>query len=108
MENLLVGPTYREHTCPNPSSRLSVRSTRTVNLCMEVAHKPGRTDRLTLVWDRNGEFTSTTHVTIPASTPSHRTRAHMKITKNRIGPWTVRVLSARNAPLAETTFEVVR
>jgi hypothetical protein len=75
---------------------------------MEVNHKPGRSDRLTLVWDHNGEFTSTTHVTIPASTPSHRTRAHMKISKNRLGPWTVRILSARNAPLAETTFEVVR
>jgi hypothetical protein len=108
VDSLLVGPTFKQHTCPNPTQRLSIRSTRTVNICMEVTHKKGRTDRLTLVWDRNGEFTSKTTVKIPASTSSHRTRAHMKISKNRLGPWTVRILSPRKASLAEATFEVVR
>jgi hypothetical protein len=106
---MLVGPTYRKHTCPKPSSRLSLRSTRTVNVCLEVAHKPGRTDRLTLLWERDGTLASKTRVQIPSSKPSHRTRARMKISENRLGPWSVRVMSARSAtPLAQASFEVVR
>jgi hypothetical protein len=31
----------------------------------------------------------------------------MKISKNRVGSWSVSVVSDRNAPLAQTTFDVV-
>jgi hypothetical protein len=107
VESMLVGASYKKFTCPNPTTRLSVKSSHTVNVCLQVAHKPGKTDRLALVWERNGAYTSKTTLTVPASTPRVRTRARMKITANRLGAWSVRVTSDRNTSLAQATFQVV-
>ena len=108
VEKMLAGTSYKNHTCPNPTTRFSARSSKTVNVCLQVAHRPGKTDRLTLVWERNGAFAGKTRVALPASKSTVRTRAHMKISANRVGSWSVRVVSDRNAPLAQTTFDVVR
>jgi len=78
-----------------------------VNVCLQVAHRPGKADRLTLVWERNGAFAGKTRVALPASKSTIRTRAHMRISANRVGSWSVRALSDRDAPLAQTTFDVV-
>ncbi len=107
MEKFLAGASYRNFTCPNPARRFSPKSTRTVNVCLQVAHSPGRTDRLTLVWERNGAFAGKTRVELPSSKSTVRTRAHMKISANRVGAWSVRVVSDQNAPLAQTAFDVV-
>ncbi len=107
VESMLVGASYEKFTCPHPTTRLSVRSSHTVNVCLQVAHKPGKTDRLALVWERDGAFTSKTTLTVPASKPNVRTRARMKISANRLGAWSVRVMSDRNASLAQATFRVV-
>ena len=104
---MLTGTSYRNFTCPNPTTRFSARSSRTVNVCLQVAHRPGKTDRLTLVWERNGAFAGKTRVALPASKSTVRTRAHMKISANRVGSWSVRAVSDRDAPLAQTTFDVV-
>ena len=104
---MLAGASYKNFTCPNPTTRFSARSSKTVNVCLQVVHRPGRTDRLTLVWERNSAFSGKTSVEVPASKLTVRTRAHMKITANRVGSWSVRVVSDRNAPLAQTTFAVV-
>ena len=108
VEKMIAGTTYKNFTCPNPTTRFSARSSRTVNVCLQVAHRPGRTDRLTLVWERNGVFASKTRVALPASKSTVRTRAHMKLSANRVGSWSVRAVSDRDAPLAQTTFDVVR
>jgi Tfp pilus assembly protein PilZ len=107
VEKMLAGTSYKNFTCPNPTTRFSARSSRTVNVCLQVAHRPGKTDRLTLVWERNGAFSDKTHVEVPASKSTVRTRAHMKISARRVGSWSVHVVSDRNAPLAQTTFDVV-
>ena len=107
VESMLVGASYEKFTCPHPTTRLSVRSSHTVNVCLQVAHKPGKTDRLALVWERDGAFASKTALTVPASKPNVRTRARMKISANRLGAWSVRVISDRNASLAQATFRVV-
>jgi hypothetical protein len=107
VESMLVGASYEKFTCPHPTTRLSVKSSHTVNVCLQVAHKPGKTERLALVWERDGAFTSKTTLTIPASKPNVRTRARMKISANRLGAWSVRVMSDRNASLAQATFRVV-
>jgi len=108
VEKMLAGASYKNHTCPNPTTRFSTKSSRTVNVCLQVAHRPGRTERLTLVWERNGAFAGKTRVALPASKSTVRTRAHMKINANRVGSWSVRAVSDRDAPLAQTTFDVVR
>jgi Tfp pilus assembly protein PilZ len=108
VEKMLAGTSYKNHTCPNPTTRFSARSSRTVNVCLQVAHRPGKTDRLTLVWERNGAFAGKTRVALPASKATVRTRAHMKLSANRVGSWSVRAVSDRDAPLAQTTFDVVR
>jgi Tfp pilus assembly protein PilZ len=108
VESIQVGPSYKRFGCPNPSSRLSVRSSKTVNVCLNVAHKPGRVDHLTLIWERDGAFSGKTHVEVPASRSNLRTRAHMRISEHRLGAWSVRVVSERDAPLAQATFNVVR
>jgi Tfp pilus assembly protein PilZ len=108
VEKMLAGTSYRNFTCPNPTTRFSARSSKTVNVCLQVAHRPGKTDRLTLVWERNGAFAGKTRVAVPASKSTVRTRAHMKISANRVGSWSVRAISDRDAPLAQTTFDVVR
>jgi hypothetical protein len=107
IESLLVGPEYKRFTCPDPTDRFSVRKNDTVNVCLQIEHKP-RTDRLALVWERNGAFYGKTSVEVPATRPSVHTRAHMKIGESRIGSWSVRVVSERNVTLAETKFEIVR
>ena len=107
VDKMLAGTSYKNFTCPNPATRFSAKSSRTVNVCLQVAHRPGKTDRLTLVWERNGAFAGKTRVALPASKSTVRTRAHMKISANRVGSWSVRVVSDRNAPLAQTTFDVV-
>jgi len=107
VEKLVAGASYKNFTCPNPATRFSARSTRTVNVCLRVAHKPGATEHVTLVWERNGGFAGKTPVEIPSSKSSVRTRAHMKIGANRVGSWSVRAVSDRNASLAETTFDIV-
>jgi hypothetical protein len=107
VESVLVGASYEKFTCPHPTTRLSVKSSHTVNVCLQVAHKPGKSERLALVWERDGAFTSKTTLTIPASKPNVRTRARMKISANRLGAWSVRVMSDRNASLAQATFRVV-
>lgn len=107
VEKMLAGTAYKNFTCPNPTTRFSARSSRTVNVCLQVAHRPGKTDRLTLVWERNGAFAGKTRVALPASKSTVRTRAHMKISANRVGSWSVRAVSDRNAPLAQTTFDIV-
>ena len=104
---MVAGASYKNFTCPNPTARFSAKSIKTVNVCMQVAHRPGVTDRLTLVWERNGAFSGKTSVELPSSKSTVRTRAHMKISANRLGSWSVRVVSERNAPLAQTTFDVV-
>ena len=107
VEKMLTGTSYKNFTCPNPTTRFSARSGRTVNVCLQVAHRPGKSDRLTLVWERNGAFAGKTRVALPASKSTVRTRAHMKISANRVGSWSVRAVSDRNAPLAQTTFDIV-
>jgi len=107
VESILVSTAYKNFTCPDPARRISVRSSKTVNVCLQVAHRQGKSDRLTLVWERGGAFAGKTPVEIPASKPTVRTRVHMKISANRLGPWSVRVVGNRNAPLAQTDFEVV-
>ena len=104
---MLVGASYKRFTCPNPTNRLSVKAGKTVNVCLRVAHRPGKADRLTLIWERNGSLSGKTHLAIPASRTNIRTRAKMRISAKRLGAWSVRVVSDRNAPLAETTFDVV-
>ncbi|HMF41752.1 MAG TPA: DUF2914 domain-containing protein, partial [Polyangia bacterium] len=107
VDSIIVSSSYKKFTCPNPSHRISVRSTRTVNVCLQVAHRQGKSDRLTLVWERNGSFSGKTPVEIPASKPTARTRVHMKISAHRLGPWSVRVVGDQKAPLAQADFEVV-
>ena len=107
VERMLAGTSYKNFTCPNPTTRFSAKASKTVNVCLQVAHRPGKADRLMLVWERNGAFAGKTRVALPASKSTIRTRAHMRISANRVGSWSVRVLSARDAPLAQTTFDVV-
>jgi len=107
VERMLAGTSYKKFTCPNPTTRFSAKSSKTVNVCLQVAHRPGKADRLTLVWERNGAFAGKTRVALPASKSTIRTRAHMRISANRVGSWSVRALSDRDAPLAQTTFDVV-
>lgn len=107
VERMLAGTSYKNFTCPDPTTRFSAKSSKTVNVCLQVAHRPGKADRLTLVWERNGAFAGKTRVALPASKSTIRTRAHMKISANRVGSWSVRALSDRDAPLAQTTFDVV-
>jgi hypothetical protein len=107
VEKMLTGTSYKNFTCPNPTARFSTKSSKTVNVCLQVTHKTGKTDRLTLVWERNGSFSGKTRVELPTSKSTVRTRAHMKISANRVGSWSVSVVSDRNAPLAQTTFDVV-
>jgi len=107
VERILVGASYKGFTCPNPTSRLSVKSSRTVNVCLQVAHKPGRAERLTVIWERNGAFSGKTPLQMPAARSNIRTRARMRISGNRLGAWSVRVVSDRDTPLAQTTFDVV-
>jgi hypothetical protein len=76
-----------------------------VNVCLQVAHRPQK-DHVTLIWERNGAFSGKTAVEIPGSKPSFRSRTHMKISQNRLGSWSVRVVSDRNVPLAQAAFEV--
>jgi len=107
VERMLAATSYKNFTCPNPSKRFSARASRTVNVCLQMAHKPGRTEHLTLVWERNGGFSGKTRVEVPSSKTTVRTRARLKISGNRVGSWSARLVSDRNAPLAETSFEVV-
>jgi Tfp pilus assembly protein PilZ len=107
VEKVLAGVSYKNHTCPNPTARFSAKSSKTVNVCLQVAHRPGKTDRLTLVWERNGAFSGKTSLALPAAKSTVRTRAHMRISANRVGSWSVRVVSDRNAPLAQTAFDIV-
>jgi hypothetical protein len=104
---MLTGTSYKNFTCPNPTTRFSAKSSKTVNVCLQVAHNPGKPARLTLVWERNGAFAGKTRVALPASRSTVRTRAHMKINGNRVGSWSVRAVSDRDAPLAQTSFEIV-
>jgi hypothetical protein len=106
IESVLVGPTYERFTCPKPSSRFSLRSNKMVNVCLAISHRPERTDHVSLVWERNGAFYGKTSVEVPAKRPNVRTRAHMRIGEDRVGSWSVRVVSDRNATLAQTTFDV--
>jgi len=106
VDSVTVAAASTGSTCPAPVTRFSVRSQKTVNVCLQVTHRPDRTDRLNLVWERNGAFSGKTSVEIPASKPSFRSRTHMKISQNRLGSWSVRVVADRNVTLAQTTFEV--
>jgi Tfp pilus assembly protein PilZ len=106
VDSVLVGPSYKRFTCPDPTARFSLRTAKTVNVCLQITHKPEKTDQVTLIWERNGAFYGKTAVEIPAARPNVRTRAHMRIGHSRVGSWSVRVVSARNAPLAHATFEV--
>jgi Tfp pilus assembly protein PilZ len=108
VDSLLVAASYKHSACPNPTSRLSVRSSKTVNVCLHATHRQGRVDHLTLVWERDGAFAGKTQVKLPASRSTVRTRAHLKISAHRLGAWSVRVVSGRDAPLAQATFDVVR
>ena len=65
VEKMLAGTSYKNFTCPNPTTRFSAKSSKTVNVCLQVAHRPGKTDRLTLVWERNGAFAGKTRVALP-------------------------------------------
>jgi hypothetical protein len=108
IESVLASSSYERFTCPRPSKRFSLRSDRTVNVCLEVVHRPGNTDRLSLIWERNGGFSGKTPVTITGRKQTVRTRARMKLGESRLGSWSVRVVSDRNVSLAETTFDVER
>src|SRR4051812_3998855 len=44
VENMRAGASYKNFTCPNPTTRFSARSSKTVNVCLQVAHRQGRTD----------------------------------------------------------------
>jgi len=103
---MVAGVSYKRSACPEPTGRFSVKSDKTVNVCLQITHNPAKTDKVTLIWERNGAFYGKTPVKIPASRPDVRTRAHMKIGDSRLGSWSVRVMSDRNVPLARTTFEV--
>jgi Tfp pilus assembly protein PilZ len=106
VDSVTVGAASAGSTCPPAVTRFSVRSHKTVNVCLQVTHRPDRTDHLNLVWERNGTFSGKTSVEIPASKPSVRSRTHMRISQNRLGAWSVRVVADRNVTLAQTTFEV--
>jgi hypothetical protein len=103
---MVAAPSYKRLTCREPTQSFSVKSSKMVNVCLQITHAPTNADQVTLIWERNGAFYGKTPVKIPASRRNVRTRAHMKIGEKRLGSWSVRVVSDRNVPLARTTFEV--
>ena len=108
VESLLVAPRYEHFTCRKPTSRISLRSSRVVNVCLAVTHRPRKAERLTLIWEKDGESYGKTRVQIPAAKEIVRTRAHMKLGESRLGSWTVRIVTGRDVPLGQATFDVVR
>jgi hypothetical protein len=107
VERVLVGAVYKRFTCPDATDKFSLRANDTVNVCLEISHKP-KVDHLALVWEKDGAFYGKTPVEVPANRESFHTRAHMRLGESRLGSWKVRVVSDRNATLAETTFAVGR
>jgi hypothetical protein len=105
IESVLVGPTYERFTCPKPITRFSLRAHQTVNVCLQVEHRP-QPDHVTLVWERNGAFYGKTPLELPGTHTNVRTRAHMKIGQSRLGSWSVRVVTDRNVTLAQVSFDV--
>jgi uncharacterized protein (TIGR02266 family) len=108
IDKILVGTSYKKFTCPDPTTRISLRATPAVNVCLEISHKPPKSERLSLVWEKNGAFYGKTSVEIPGARENVHTRAHMKLGESRLGAWKVRVVSERNVTLGETAFDVVK
>jgi hypothetical protein len=105
VDELVTGPGYERFACTGATNELSLSRHGRVNVCFRVAQQT-EDEEVTVVWKHEGIFMKTP-VKIPPKHPGYRTRAFIPLYKERIGDWSVRIVSSKGVELAQTTFRVV-
>jgi hypothetical protein len=106
LDALALGTTYDEGGCSGHDRQFSVRRGDRVSVCFRVIH-PRKEETMVVVWQKDGKTVRRTKLTIEP-THSYKTRAHLKVRRDHIGSWQVRLFSRDRTELGAQTFEVVR
>ncbi len=91
--------------CSGRADDFSVSARDRVGLCVRVVH-PREKEELQVLWEKHGGSTRRSKMVV---LPKHayRTRGYLKLRKEYIGDWTVRILSSDGVELARHDFTVV-
>lgn len=91
--------------CTGPADDFSVSGLDRVVVCVRVVH-PREKEELVVLWQKHGGSTRRSKMVV---LPKHayRTRGYLKLRREYIGDWTVRILSSDGVELAQHEFKVV-
>lgn len=104
IDEMHVGSKVTGGTCSGLTKRFSVSVDR-VGICVRVVH-PRERDELQVLWQKHGGTTRRSKMVV---LPKHayRTRGYLKLRREYIGDWTVRILSSDGVELARHDFTIV-
>ncbi len=97
----------RRGYCQGGDSGYSVSDRDRVNVCFRAVHHRVDDEELSVLWQKDGGTKRRTKVKVPAKKHAHRTRAFLATRSEYVGAWTVKIVSADGATLAQQSFDVV-
>lgn len=104
VDRVAIGSMYDAGKCAGHETGFSATRHDRVSVCFRVVH-PRTTQRVTVLWQRDGETMRRTKMTIP-SAHAYRTRAFIVLREGDAGRWNVRIMSTDGIELARAGFDV--
>ncbi|MCB9717679.1 MAG: DUF2914 domain-containing protein [Myxococcales bacterium] len=105
VDHIAMGSRVEGGTCRGPSDDFSVTRDGNATVCVRVVHQREK-EELQVLWEMQQGSTRRSKMVVQ---PRHayRTRGHLKLRKEYIGDWTVKILSTDDVELARHDFTVV-
>ena len=105
IDRIAIGSEYTNQNCGGKTDSFSVASGDRVSVCVRVVH-PREKEEVVVLWQKDGGAARRGKMIVKAS-HAYRTRAYLKLRKEYVGEWTVRILSQDDVELARQSFTVV-
>jgi len=106
VDHIAMGSRVEGGTCLGQNNGFSVERREHVSVCIRVVHQRQK-EELQVLWKHHGGSTRRSKMVVQ---PRHayRTRGYLKLRKEYIGDWTVRILSSDDVELARHDFTIAR
>lgn len=105
VDDVSMGSRYERSRCSGGEGSFSVAKRDLVNVCLRVVHQRKK-EELSVVWQKVGGNARRGKIVVK---PMHayRTRAYLKLRREYVGDWEVKVFSGDGAQLARYPFTIV-
>jgi hypothetical protein len=105
VDRITTGSSYDKGNCGGSVDRFSVAEHDVVNVCLRVVH-PRTREEISVLWQRHGQSTARRGKVAIKDIHAYRTRAYLKLRKEYVGDWTVKIVSQDGVELASHDFSV--